>query len=129
MIVNKKIKSGIVIKKAVFYGAVIASLTTVNVWASEPSAASSAPENKITLLTDLNNIKVTTTADGTRVITLPNDTKVIKKDGEAPYCLVGCDVAMDCKGNKPPAPTGKEWACQNKPGACVGTCYLTSTSN
>ena len=85
--------------------------------------------NKVTFESknlSLKNLKLQETPNGV-VITLPNDTKVVNPDGGPPYCLIGCDIAEDCRGNKKniTLKPGMKWACDNKPGACIGVCYPT----
>lgn len=103
-------------------------------------ALGSSVKNVVTIETDLSQAKQVVLSSGEKVLTLPTDTrvislrsgdKVIKKQGEAPYCLVGCDLPIDCEGNKShvPIPPNKQWACDNKPGFCVGHCYLTDKSS
>jgi hypothetical protein len=106
------------IRKTIVYGCILAGFLMGTAQASNGA-------EEITLLTNIGNIKQVQLPNGTSVITLPNDTKVIKKPGDAPYCLVGCDIAEDCKGNKPAAPTGMRWTCDNEKGACIGKCQLT----
>ena len=76
--------------------------------------------------------KTTKLPSGT-MTTLPNCNKVFNPTDGAPYCVVGCDVAVDCKGNKKhiTLPPDKRWACHNNPGSgvgdlCDGKCYPTA---
>lgn len=74
----------------------------------------------------------TDTRTGT-IITLPNCNKVFKPPvgTGTPYCIVGCDVPVDCKGNDHlrTLKTGKKWACAKESGGagslCEGKCYQT----
>ena len=76
--------------------------------------------------TPVNTEKMTGT-----VTTLPNCNKVFKPTNGAPYCLVGCDVPVDCKGNdyQRTLESGKKWACAKESGGagslCEGKCYQT----
>jgi len=54
--------------------------------------------------------------------TLPDGKRVDKTPAGVPYCATGCDVAEDCRHNQRSARPNHHWSCQNKPGACIGTC-------
>lgn len=102
------------------------SSTALTLAARDKFLEQNALEPKASMLT-LEKPEATDIPNGAKLVTAPDGTRFIQPKHGSPYCVKGCDFAVDCRNNEPPPPANMQWKCNNKPRFCVGNCYLTKT--